>query len=63
MKPPKYYDKIFEHEDPSAHALLKRNRVISAKEWAADNTKARLLIKEQVKLAALTQLKRKLHRE
>lgn len=58
MRPPKYYDKIFEVLDPNAFAEVKRTRRKAGEKLAEDNTPARLKVKERVLNARLSQLKR-----
>lgn len=58
-KPPRYYDKLLKRVDPDAFENIKQNRVDNAPDWR-DNTPERLAVKEQVSLAATSQLKRKL---
>lgn len=60
MKPPKYYDRLLEIEDPVAHAALKARRMEQALLRQADTTTARLRVREEVKQAQLNQLKRTL---
>lgn len=59
MKPPKYYDKLLEQDSAEAHAQMKALRLGDALERAHDNTKARLLVREEVKIAQTQNLKRK----
>lgn len=58
MKPPKYYQKLYEHTDPSEFDKIKMKRKKKAKENALDNTPERLHVKETVKKLNLKQLKR-----
>lgn len=58
LKPPKYYDRLLEAHDISAHAAVKAKRLEAAAQHAGDNTKRRLLDREQVKLAQIQNLKR-----
>lgn len=58
MKPPKYYDRLLEVEDPEALALIKADRKEQAALRAADSTKRRLLEREEIKLAQTKTLKR-----
>lgn len=60
MKPPKYYDRCLEAEDPAARAELKARREAAALLRESDNTTARLATREKVKLAQAKQLKRNL---
>ena len=58
MKPPKYYQKLYEHTNPSEFDKIKIKRKKKAKENALDNTPERLHVKETVKKLNLKQLKR-----
>jgi len=58
MKPPKYYDRLLELEDPAAHAALKERREAAALLRGSDSTPARLAVREKVKMAQVKQLKR-----
>lgn len=58
MKPPKYYDRLHELEDPDAHAELKERRKAEALLRAGDSTPTRLLVREKVKRAQISTLKR-----
>lgn len=60
MKPPKYYDRLFEHDAPQTMQLIKEARMASAKLRAKDNTPARLLVRENVKKAQIASFSRKL---
>ena len=53
MKPPRYYDSLYEHIDQ-----LKVKRRFKALKHAKDNTPQRLKVKETVKTAQITKLKR-----
>lgn len=57
-KPPRYYDKCFELDSPAVMAKIKESRKAKALENAADNTTARLLVKEKCREAQIGQLKR-----
>ena len=59
-KPPKYYDGLYQEENPVYHAHLKKQRKKQALERKADNTPERLLVRETIKLKNLKQLKREL---
>lgn len=56
MKPPKYYDTIYELEQPLDFAILKTQRNQTKKKNRADNTPKRLLVKEKCKQAKLKSL-------
>lgn len=58
MKPPKYYDRLLELEDPAARAAIKERRMTAALLREGDSTTARLRVREKVKLAQVQQLKR-----
>lgn len=58
VKAPKYYDKLYEHIDPSAFEQIKIERKRKCKENELDNTPERLHVKETVKKLNLKQLKR-----
>lgn len=60
MKPPKFYEKMYELEEEDDHLDLKKNRTTLARRRAGDNTTARLRTREDVKRAQLKQLPRKL---
>ncbi|WNK13536.1 MAG: replication initiator protein [Microvirus sp.] len=54
-KPPAYYDKLLDRRDPDMHAMLKAQR---ASKWQdpkvqANNTPARLAVREEVRTAAI----------
>lgn len=59
-RPPRFYDKSLSREDADLLVALKEKRVINARPYRADNTPARLLVRERVVLGALDQLKREL---
>jgi hypothetical protein len=58
VKPPKYYDKLFEELDPVAYKTLKQTR-LDAVDFSEQSDK-RLATRKNVKLAQLQQLKRDL---
>jgi len=58
MKPPKFYDRLLELEDPVAREAIKQRRLEKAAARAHDNTTARLRVRETVKLAQSKMLKR-----
>lgn len=62
MKPPKYYDKLFEELDPVTYEELKSLRRTEAKKAKnkANSTPERLAVREKVKAAQVTQLKREI---
>ena len=61
-KPPRYYDKRLERDDPEAFARLKVLRSERAEEKEDDNTYKRLLVKEKCQQARMNRLVRKLER-
>lgn len=58
MKPPRYYDKMFELGDPEGFAKIKEERVAEARARAGNSTSERLAVREEVAVAKLSQLKR-----
>lgn len=58
MKPPKYYDRLLELEDPVARAAIKTRREEEALSRLGDSTTARLKVREEVKLAQIQNLRR-----
>lgn len=58
MRPPRFYDKQFERDDPEGYAITKRAREVEANKHHGNNTKARLRVRETVKLAQISKLKR-----
>lgn len=58
LTPPKFYDRILEHEDVREYTRIKDKRKAKALANAADNTPERLKVKEVCKLAKYKQLKR-----
>lgn len=63
MKPPRYYDKLLELMDPTALAVMKMKREHRALQLSADNTPARLEVKEIVTKAKLKLKQRELEKE
>lgn len=57
-KPPKYYDRLFEKEDPGSFSEIVAQREADAELNLSDNSYARLSVKEQVVLARVSLLKR-----
>ncbi len=57
-RPPKFYDYQFELKDPSAHALIKDERVRKGRKHRANNTPERLDVRERCTIAKLQQLHR-----
>jgi len=60
MKPPRYYDKLYEKEQPHKYKQLKLKRKQFNTQHPDDNTWQRLQQREQVKHAQLNQLTRQL---
>lgn len=60
VKPPKYYDKLFERTNEQVIEDIKHARETRAREKYEDNTEERLRVKEIVQKAQLNMLKRKL---
>ena len=61
-KPPRYYDKLLEEQDPEQLRINKLRREADAATRAHDNTPARLASKEAVKKAQLNQLTRRIEK-
>lgn len=57
-KPPRYFDKLLEREDPNTLQAIKRARIRNAKARASDSTPDRLAVRKQVKEAQISTLKR-----
>ena len=60
MKPPRYYDGLYEIDDVDAFEALKSQRKRDALKFVDNNTPERLAIREQVKLAQIKKLERPL---
>lgn len=58
MRPPRYYDRLLKSEDPDFYRNVKRARRLTAEQFEADNTDARLLVKEKVQLLKFNLLMR-----
>lgn len=58
MKPPRYYDNLFEARFPSDFEKIKKLRIRKSRKKELDNTPERLESRHQVQLAKLLQLKR-----
>ena len=63
MRPPRYYDKELEKNDPELYEKIKLDRKAKGLDNESDNTTARLLVKEKCKLAQFKLLKRGLENE
>ncbi len=57
-KPPRYYDKLLEREDPKAYEAVKRRRRSAALEGEKDQTLERRTVREKVKKAQVGRLKK-----
>lgn len=55
---PRYYDRVLKKMHPDMLDQLKADRVLDARQWCADNTPARLKVKEEVAAARSAFLKR-----
>ncbi len=62
MKPPRYYAKIYQQEEPEKYEQMKINRKKFFDQHKADATWQRLLDREKVKHAQLNQLPRQLEK-
>lgn len=60
MRPPKYYDSLFEVEFPEDAARVKAARKKAAAKYKANNTPDRLAVREKVKKAQISRLVRTL---
>jgi len=60
VRPPKYYDKIFEHKYPEDFQRNKKNRILNGKIHIYNNTSERLECRERVVLAKLKLLKKEI---
>lgn len=58
MRPPKYYDGLYEVEFPDDMVRIKEQRKDAAEKHAADQTSRRLRVRERVQLSALERLPR-----
>lgn len=58
VKPPKFYDKLYSRENPQDAEYVQHLRELSGRSRYEDNTPERLAVKEQVKQASISQLKR-----
>ena len=59
-RPPRYYDNLYDAEEPAQMEAIRNSRIERMQDHAADYTPARLLDREKVKLAQISQLKREL---
>lgn len=58
LKPPRYYDKLYDHHEPGEMAKTKGKRKEQAKKHAPNNTPDRIEIREECKLEKFSRLKR-----
>ena len=58
VKPPRYYDSLYEHEYVSDFDTIKKNRKKNAKKHVENNTFDRLHVREQCQIARLKKLPR-----
>lgn len=58
LKPPRYYDRLYEIDHPERTALIKNSRKALAKKHSDNNTPQRLEIRETIQLSKAKQLKR-----
>ncbi len=63
LKPPRFYDNIYEKENAKEFNLIKQRREHLAEDHADDNTPQRLGVREQVQTAQLSNLKRNLEND
>ena len=63
MKPPKYYDRQYEIDDPKLFQKTKSSRVSKSRQHVDNNTPDRLKIRESVQLSRLCLLPRPLDSE
>lgn len=60
MKPPKFYDKLYQIDNPDEFERIKAKRVAKAKQHKEDNTFERLRTREKVKKAQIKMLVREI---
>ncbi len=58
IKPPKYYDSLYELDNPEQHANVKENRKIEGIKNADNNTYDRLRVREKIKQSKINKLPR-----
>lgn len=61
VKPPKYYDGLYELTEPEKFEIIKSQRVTAAKKQKNNNTKERLAVRETICEAKLKSKKREYH--
>lgn len=60
LKPPRYYNGLYELQNPASMATIKKSRIRKARKNSSDTTPARLLVRERSKLLQAKQLLRPL---
>lgn len=60
VRPPKFYDTIYERSDPDQYSKLKRSRILRSRDFVDNNTPERLSVREKVQLSKLSRLPRNL---
>ena len=60
MRPPRFYDNRFELVSPDRMDKIRAARACEGKKSVDNNTTDRLIVREEVKLSQLKQLKRKI---
>ncbi len=63
VKPPRFYDTLYEQAEPNGFNLIKMRREETAEDNAANNTPERLGVREKVQLAQMRNLKRELEND
>jgi len=63
MRPPKYYDTLYEKENPEDMKRIKRNRQDSLNQHADNNTEERLKVRETIQTRKMQLLHRDLEKE
>lgn len=63
MRPPKFYDKLYEAQHPYKFEEIKQDRVLKAKDFKDNNTPDRLATREKVQLHKLDHLPRNLDKD
>lgn len=63
MRPPRYYDKLLERENPFQMEDIKLERIESSKKFADNNTPERLAVRERVQAIKLKKLPRNLDKD
>lgn len=63
VNPPKFYNSLFEKEQPEEYAKIKARRQVDAKDHVENQTWDRLKVREEIQLAKMDQLERKYEHE